>query len=150
MQPSEREISLLSRACRVLSSVLESLELPKTYRLHLRWTWTGMKIAVQSECFSKILQASAMSSLLTLLFACAVAALIVVGIAGKAKALALYRSEAQAQQHCPRGSVVWLDFRKRKYYLPGQYQYGRGATAIFVCRAEAKRDGYRRSLFGLR
>ena len=80
-----------------------------------------------------------------------VAASVIAAMPGNAKAaLVLYRTEAEAQRHCPKDGVVWLDFMKRKYYLPGQSLYGRGGTATFVCRSEAKSSGYRRSLFGIR
>jgi hypothetical protein len=84
------------------------------------------------------------------LAACAATMLVIAGAIGNAVALSLFSSESQAQQHCPNDSVVWLDFKKRIYYLPGQRQYARGRTAIFVCRGEAKKNGYRRSLLGLR
>jgi hypothetical protein len=61
-----------------------------------------------------------------------------------------FRYEAQAQRHCPADAVVWLDFRKAMYYSKGQRQYARGFNGSFVCRDEARRSGYRRSLLGLR
>ena len=60
-----------------------------------------------------------------------------------------YRYEAQAQRHCPDDTVVWLDFRKGIYYLKQQTRYARSSTGSFVCRAEARSNGYRRSLLGL-
>lgn len=82
--------------------------------------------------------------------ACVMAMLGIAGATENAVALTLFRSELQAQQHCPDDSVVWLDFKKRIYYLPSQKQYARGRSGTFVCRGEAKNNGYRRSLFGLR
>jgi hypothetical protein len=61
-----------------------------------------------------------------------------------------FRYEAQAQRHCPDDTVVWLDFRKGVYYSKGQRYYARGFNGGFVCRNEARRSGYRRSLLGLR
>ncbi|MGY3574449.1 hypothetical protein [Bradyrhizobium sp. USDA 4504] len=61
-----------------------------------------------------------------------------------------FRYEAQAQRHCPGDSVVWLDFRRGRYYLKGQSRYARGFDGAFVCRNEARESGYRRSLLGLR
>jgi hypothetical protein len=61
-----------------------------------------------------------------------------------------FRYEAQAQRHCPADAIVWLDFQKRIYYFRGQRQYARGLKGSFVCRDEARRSGYRRSLLGLR
>jgi hypothetical protein len=61
-----------------------------------------------------------------------------------------FRYEAQAQEHCPGDTVVWLNFRKRTYYSKGQQRYARGLDGSFVCRSEARASGYRRSLFGVR
>ena len=71
-------------------------------------------------------------------------ALIVAGGATNATATPLipFRNEAQAQRHCPGGTVVWLDFRKGIYYAKLQKRYARGFTGSFVCRDEARRSGY--------
>ena len=61
-----------------------------------------------------------------------------------------FRYEAQAQRHCPADTVVWLDFRKEVYYLKRQKRYARSSTGSFVCLDEARSNGYRRSLLGLR
>jgi hypothetical protein len=61
-----------------------------------------------------------------------------------------FRYEAQAQRHCPGDTVVWLDFRKGIYYAKSQRRYAQGSTGSFVCRDEARSNGYRRSLLGLR
>lgn len=42
--------------------------------------------------------------------------------------LAPFRYEAQAQQNCPGDTVVWLDFKKGRYYLKGQRRYAHGHT----------------------
>jgi hypothetical protein len=83
---------------------------------------------------------------------CLLAALIAAGGATNAAATPLtpYRYEAQAQRHCPDDTVVWLDFRKGIYYFKRQTRYARGSTGSFVCRGEARSNGYRRSLLGLR
>jgi hypothetical protein len=84
---------------------------------------------------------------------CLLTALIVVaGGATNATAMPLspFRYEAQAQRHCPVDTVVWLDFRKGIYYSKQQKRYAQGSTGSFVCRDEARRSGYRRSLLGLR
>jgi hypothetical protein len=83
---------------------------------------------------------------------CLLTALVVAGCATNAAAMPLspFRYEAQAQRHCPVGTVVWLDFRKGIYYLKSQKRYAQGSTGSFVCLDEARRSGYRRSLLGLR
>ena len=81
-----------------------------------------------------------------------VAWMAIVGGASLALAnpLTPFRSESQAQRHCPGDTVVWLDFRKGRYYAKGQRRYARGFDGSFVCRSEARDSGYRRSLLGLR
>jgi len=71
------------------------------------------------------------------------------GSAG-AQPLSLYQDEAQARLHCVGDAVVWLDFQTRRYYAAGQTRYGRGRHAVFTCRSQARRSGYRRSVFGRR
>jgi hypothetical protein len=67
-----------------------------------------------------------------------------------AQSLTPFRYESQAQRHCPGDAIVWLDFRKGRYYLKGQRRYASGYAGSFVCRNEARHSGYRRSLLGLR
>jgi hypothetical protein len=67
-----------------------------------------------------------------------------------ANPLTPFRYEAQAQRHCPTDVVVWLDLGKGIYYSKPQRRYGRGFTGSFVCREQARSNGYRRSLLGLR
>ncbi len=61
-----------------------------------------------------------------------------------------FRYESQAQRHCPGDTVVWLDFKKQRYYLKGQKRYGSGFDGSFVCGSEVRESRYRRSLLGLR
>lgn len=83
---------------------------------------------------------------------CLLTALMVAG--GMTNVLAMplspFRYEAQAQRHCPDDTVVWLDFRKGIYYSRKQKRYAQGSTGSFVCLGEARGNGYRRSLLGLR
>lgn len=64
--------------------------------------------------------------------------------------MAVFQTEMMAQLHCPNDKVVWLDFAKRRYYTEKQRLYGRGRTASFVCREEARKSGYKRSVLGRR
>jgi hypothetical protein len=61
-----------------------------------------------------------------------------------------FRYEEQAQRHCPDDTVVWLDFRKRRYYSKHQKLYGRGFDGSYVCLKEAQGSFYRRALIGSR
>jgi hypothetical protein len=67
-----------------------------------------------------------------------------------AQPLSLYKDEEQARLHCAGDAVVWLDFGTRRYYASGQARYGRGRHSVFTCRSQARRSGYRRSIFGRR
>jgi hypothetical protein len=75
-------------------------------------------------------------------------------LAGAAGAVALpltpFRTQDQAQRHCPGDTVVWLDFTKGKYYSKGQALYGRGLNGSYVCREEARSSFYRGALIGSR
>ena len=82
---------------------------------------------------------------------CLALILFVAGAGGAAtQPLSLYKDEAQARLHCTGDAIVWLDFQTRRYYAPGQARYGRGRNAVFTCRKQARRSGYRRSIFGRR
>lgn len=69
---------------------------------------------------------------------------------GQAQVLTPFRYEAQAHRHCPGDEVVWLDFRRERYYTRNQKRYRMGLSGSFVCRTEARNSGYRRSPLGLR
>ncbi|TWB90583.1 hypothetical protein FBZ93_114136 [Bradyrhizobium macuxiense] len=82
----------------------------------------------------------------------AFAAIVLIGCAQQtvAQPLTPFRYETQAQRHCPADTVVWLDFRRGRYYRKGQSRYARGFDGSYACSKEARESGYRRSLFGLR
>jgi len=67
-----------------------------------------------------------------------------------ASPLSIFRHQWQAERHCPDDDVVWLDLARGVYYVDGQRRYAEGHAGTFVCRREAQRSGYRRSLLGLR
>ena len=60
-----------------------------------------------------------------------------------ARLLALYRTEQQAQNHCPKDTVVWLDPPSRIYHFKGQRRYGNTNDGAFVCEQEADQAGNR-------
>ena len=70
--------------------------------------------------------------------------------AASAQVLTPFRHESQAQRHCPNDVVVWLDFKRERYYTKGQKRYASGFAGSFACRNEARNGGYRRSPLGLR
>ena len=86
-------------------------------------------------------------------YSCSAAVLILNSCASHtaiAQALTPFRNESQAQRHCPGDAIVWLDFGRERYYSKGQKRYASGFTGSFVCRNEARNNGYRRSPLGLR
>jgi hypothetical protein len=88
-------------------------------------------------------QLRAATAITALLIGCSITAAF-------AAPLTPFRYEAQAQRHCPADVIVWLDFHKGIYYAKRQRRYGSGLTGSFVCWKEARANGYRRSLLGLR
>jgi hypothetical protein len=55
--------------------------------------------------------------------------------------LTVYRTEEQAQMHCPKDAVVWLDVPSGLYYLKGNGSYGSSAAGRYGCRGEADAAG---------
>ena len=85
------------------------------------------------------------------LFGLAMTAAVVLAAAGaQAQSLTPFRYPHQAQEHCPGDTVVWLDFKKGRYYLSNQKFFGRGLDGSYACLQEARRSLYRRSLLGIR
>jgi len=57
--------------------------------------------------------------------------------------LIAYRTEVQAQAHCPEDTVVWVEPQNGGYYLKGQVKFGSGGAGRYACRGEAERAGMR-------
>jgi hypothetical protein len=55
--------------------------------------------------------------------------------------LTAYQTEQQAQTHCPKDIVVWLDAQSGTYHLKGDGSYGRAGAGRYVCRGEADSAG---------
>ena len=55
--------------------------------------------------------------------------------------LVAFRTEQQAQQHCPDDTVVWLDLQNAAYYLKGNGSYGRTGAGRYACQGEADAAG---------
>ena len=64
-------------------------------------------------------------------------------IADAAQLPALFTTEQEAQQHCPRDVVVWLNLPSGIYHFKGQRWYGNTKHGAFVCRKEADGAGDR-------
>jgi hypothetical protein len=55
--------------------------------------------------------------------------------------LVAFRTEEQAQSHCPKDTVVWIDPQTALYYLKGNGSYGRSTVGRYACRGEADQAG---------
>ena len=55
--------------------------------------------------------------------------------------LTAFRTEEQAQFHCPKDIVVWLDPQSGLYYFKGHGSYGRSNAGRYACRSEAHAAG---------
>jgi hypothetical protein len=77
-------------------------------------------------------------------------AAIVLGIAlaFSAQALEKFYSEAQAQHHCPKDIVVWLNLPTMIWHTKGARWYGATKNGAYVCREEAAKEDARGSRNG--
>jgi hypothetical protein len=55
--------------------------------------------------------------------------------------LVVFRTEQQAQQHCPNDMVVWADPQSASYSLKENASYGGAGTGRYACRKEAESAG---------
>ena len=53
----------------------------------------------------------------------------------------MFKSEQQAQQHCPSDTVVWLNTTNATYHFKGERWYGHTNRGAYVCKDEADKDG---------
>lgn len=52
-----------------------------------------------------------------------------------------FDTESEAQHHCPRDIVVWLNTNTRIYHYKGERWYARTRHGAFVCEREAIAEG---------
>ncbi len=57
--------------------------------------------------------------------------------------LKLFQTEAAAQRHCPRDTVVWLNTNSGVYHEKGMRWYGNTKSGAYVCKREADAAGDR-------
>jgi hypothetical protein len=55
--------------------------------------------------------------------------------------LTAFRTEEQAQAHCPKDTVVWVDPQSGIYYLKGHGLSGGSTAGRYACRGEADAAG---------
>jgi hypothetical protein len=60
-----------------------------------------------------------------------------------ALALEQFQSEAEAQMHCPKDSVVWLNLPTMIWHYKGERWYGNTKHGAYVCEKEAAAEGAR-------
>ena len=60
---------------------------------------------------------------------------------GSPTVLTAFRTEEQAQFHCPKDIVVWLDPQSGLCYFKGHGSYGRSNAGRYACRSEAHAAG---------
>jgi hypothetical protein len=60
-----------------------------------------------------------------------------------AAVLVAFRTEQQAQEHCPDDTVVWVDPQSGGYHLNTSPSYGHAGTGRYACRREAELAGMR-------
>jgi hypothetical protein len=57
--------------------------------------------------------------------------------------LVAFRTEQQAQEHCPKDTVVWVDPQNGGYHLNTSPSYGQAGAGRYACRREAESAGMR-------
>jgi len=60
---------------------------------------------------------------------------------GSPPVLTALRTEQQAQEHCPKDTIVWLDPQSGMYQLKGHGSYGLSGAGRYACRSEAEGAG---------
>ena len=63
------------------------------------------------------------------------------GCDGSPTVLTAFRTEQQAQEHCPEDTIVWLDPQSGMYRLKGHGSYWLSGAGRYACRGEAERAG---------
>ena len=56
---------------------------------------------------------------------------------------ALFQSEQEAQGHCPKDAVVWVNLPTGVYHFKGERWYGLTKQGAYVCQKEADQAGDR-------
>ena len=55
--------------------------------------------------------------------------------------LIAFRTEDQAQAHCPKDTVVWVEPQSGVYYFKDNASYGHSTVGRYACRGEADLAG---------
>ena len=54
-----------------------------------------------------------------------------------------FQTEQEAQQHCPKDTVVWLNTKTRVYHFRGERRYGSTKQGCYECLKEGDAEGDR-------
>lgn len=54
-----------------------------------------------------------------------------------------FQTEQEAQHHCPKDTVVWVNTRSGVYHFKGERWYGATKEGCYECRKEADAEGDR-------
>jgi hypothetical protein len=54
-----------------------------------------------------------------------------------------FTTEQEAQKHCPRDTIVWVNLATGVYHFKGQRWYGMTKSGAYECRKEADQEGSR-------
>jgi hypothetical protein len=69
--------------------------------------------------------------------------LVFAACAQRPEVLVAFRTEQQAQEHCPKDTVVWVDPQSGGYHLNTSPSYGHAGAGRYACRREAELAGMR-------
>jgi hypothetical protein len=58
-------------------------------------------------------------------------------------ALDMFKTEGNAQRHCPNDVVVWLNIPSGVFHFSGERWYGNTKNGAFVCKQAAEMEGDR-------
>lgn len=100
------------------------------------------------KCFALAAVLFAFAGLLPTYGAPAPAASTHAAIVAQASLPALFSTESEAQAHCPRDVVGWLNIPSGIYHYKGERWYGRKKHGAYTCEKEAFKAGDRASLNG--
>ena len=64
-------------------------------------------------------------------------------LSAPAFAVEQFNSEQEAQQHCPKDTVVWLNLPTMIWHYKGQRWYGNTKHGAYVCKKETAAEGAR-------
>jgi hypothetical protein len=64
-------------------------------------------------------------------------------VSATAENAALFNTEADAQKHCPKDVVVWVNLPTSIYHFKGMRWYGNTNHGAYVCEKEGDQAGYR-------